>query len=219
MSTGMKVIIGVAAGAAVVGAALGIGGLVAFTSLAAPSESESSVVDDSLSGSDGDPATITLPTEVAGLKRFSDVVEPRPMDELREQVLLETAELLGQSRGGAATGVEHYINDDMDMQATVWVVADESPALWSDQEAPSAPKYMNLATPMEWVERIGEVECLIQPITPVIYDEDVEDPEVETRIDSCQLVSEGHTLHLRGNDVSQSQAADILRQVASTLTD
>ncbi|WP_131106263.1 hypothetical protein [Ornithinimicrobium sufpigmenti] len=165
-----------------------------------------------------DESTITLPETADGLRTETAVVEDLRGEPLagREEALTETAELLSASRGGAATAVQAYASDDYDERFTVWAVADESPSLWSDQESEALAELMGLKTSMEWVERDGNVECLVEPAMPML---DGSDRDVELRVGQCQLVQEGMTLVLTGmGDGTLTRPAAVLRDVAENLT-
>lgn len=191
-----------AGGGAVVGAAAAVAVLVAL-----------GWSGESASGAD----TLTLPETAAGL-RLQTIVEEEVRGEAIEgqvQALAETAELLSMSRGEAATDVQVYSDDEFEERVTIWVVADESPALWSSRDSDAMAELMVLETPMEWVERDGEVECLVEPIQLVRRDSG---GEVETRVSRCQLVQDGVTLLLEGTrHDTVSRPAEILRDVATHL--
>lgn len=161
--------------------------------------------------------SVTLPDTVSGLRLESDVVEELRGEPIegRSEGLVETAELLSVSRDGAATAVQDYADDDLEERFTVWAVADGSPALWSPQESEAFAELMGLETPTEWVERDGDVECLVSPAAPMLRDRG---GEVEMRIRQCQLVQDGVTLMLTGmGDGTISRPAGILRDIAGQL--
>lgn len=159
-----------------------------------------------------------LPDTAGGLRTETAVVTDLRGEPLegRADMLEETAELLSASRGGAATATQAYADDNLDQRYTVWAVADGSSALWSPDESEAAAEVMMLETPMEWVERDGDVECLVQPVTLVRRDSG---GEVEVRVDRCQLVREGTTLLLvaSGPEATVSRAAAVLRDVATAV--
>lgn len=167
------------------------------------------------SGSAG--GSVTLPDTVSGLRPEGDVVEELRGEPIegRAEGLVETVELLSASRSGAAAAGQDYADDDLEERFTVWAVADESPALWSPQESEAFAELMALETPMEWVERDGDVECLVYPAQPVLRGRG---GEVEMRIRQCQLVQDGVTLVLTGmGDGTISRPAGILRDIADQL--
>lgn len=162
-----------------------------------------------------DEEPITLPETAAGLRVEAVVVEELRGEPIagRQEALEETAELLAASRDGAASAVQAYADDDLDERVTIWVVADESPGLWSDQESEALAELLGLAAPMEWLERDDDVECLAQPAEVM-----VRDGEVEPRLTHCQLVQEGMTLILTGpGHDTVGRPAEILRDVAANV--
>lgn len=165
----------------------------------------------------GDGISVTLPDTAGGLRPQVEVLKELGREEPGGRLvgLAETAELLSVSRGGAVASVRGYADDSWEEQYTVWAVADESPALWSPQGSEAFAEVAGLATPMEWVERDGDVECLVYPAMPVLRDQG---GEVELRIRHCQLVQDGVTLLLTGTgDGTVSRPAAVLRDVAAHL--
>lgn len=170
----------------------------------------------------GQDATLTLPDTADGLRSEEAVVMELRGEAVpgREEALAETAELLGDSRGGLAADVQAYAAEDLDLRVTVWAVAQESSPLWSSQESEAMAELMNLASPMEWVERDGDVEegqveCLMRTLNPAPRDRG---DEVEAVVTECQLVTDGVTLVLQGAQLeSIDRPAAILRDVAANL--
>lgn len=167
--------------------------------------------------------SLTLPDTAAGLRTDTDVMtEARGAPiEGRQEAMDESAELLSQSRDGAAAGVQAYSDDDLEVRVTVWAVADESPRLWTSQDGEAMAELMGMAHPMQWVERDvsseeeRDVECLMQARQPVIAGSDA---EVDAFPTECQLVTDGVTLILQGSGMdSIERPAEILRDVAANL--
>lgn len=189
-----------AGGGAVVGAAAAVGLL-----LALGWSGDSSAPD----------RTVGLPETAGGLRTEAVVMPEERRDALlqRQAALSETAELLSVSRGGAETAVQSYLADEFEEHFTIWAVADESPPLWSSQDGEAVAELQGTKTPMEWVERDGDVECLVRTVNPVLRDSDA---EVAYQVTHCQLVHDGVTLIFQGasqDDVRRP--AQVLREVAT----
>lgn len=165
------------------------------------------------------PESLTLPETVDGLRTQQVVLEELDhWDPLRGQINIETAERLSEARGGAAATAQGYVDDDFEMQVILHAVADVSPGLWTQKDSEAIAEFTRLATPQMWVERDGDVECLVAPLTPIIASEDDEDMDIETFVSECQLVDEGVTLHLTGAaGLDVARAADILNDAAANL--
>lgn len=165
-----------------------------------------------------DEEPIVLPDTAGGLRTEAVVMEEARGEPIQgqQEALAETAELLSTSRGGAAAAVQSYLSEDLDERFTVWAVADGSPGLWSSQESETFAEVSGLASPMQWVERSGEVECLVEPadLSLALRGEG----EVVPRILQCQLVHEGTTLLLEApRQETVSRPASILREIAANL--
>lgn len=165
-----------------------------------------------------DDEPITLPDTVVGLRTEAVVMEEARGEPFpgRQEALLETVELLSASRGGAAAAVQSYLDEDLDERFTVWAVADESPGLWSSQDSEIFAEASGLASPTEWVERDGEVECLVRPWDASYVRQGM--GEVVPRVVQCQLAHEGMTLLLEApNQDTVSRPASVLQDIAANL--
>lgn len=168
---------------------------------------------------------LVLPETADGLRLQSVVMEEMSSQQVDDQLseqLVETAELLSASRGGAPATAQAYVDDGVETRVTIWAVAAESPSLWSAEESEALAERMKLKTPFEWVER-GEaaedgsqVECLLRVTNPAMQDSD---QETDAHVQECQLVTDGVTLILQGggNLDSVDRPEAILRDVASNL--
>lgn len=174
---------------------LGAGGGVAGTLALSPGESGPNTE-----------AGITLPETVGGLRPEPEVVrEVAGADntaalegaQTREEILAEAAAALSASRGGATAAAATYADDELEVLITIFAVADDSPRLWTAQETEAGPEYLKLATPMEWVEREGEAECLVRALRPLPAGSDAE--EVEATVLHCQLRTPEVTVMLQPN--------------------
>lgn len=219
---GVVALVAMALGAVAVLVAVGLG---ATTTGSGEAQRERDGGADAVSAGQEPPGSLTLPDAAGGLRPQAEVLG-EPSEPLREQALEETAQLLSESRQGAAASVRAYADEHLETMVTVWAVAQESPPLWSPQEAELMAQVLGTVTPMEWVEREGEVECLVRPLTVAFEgrggggteaNPEGETAAVEIVLDRCQLVDDGVTLLLTGRDVDVSGAAEVLRDVASGL--
>lgn len=197
--------------ALIVGVALGVGGSMAFGG-----DGEAGVAADT-------GATVTLPDTLDGLRPEAEVVaevitsdNPASQEaaELREKVRDEVLAKLSSAYGDAATGRASYADDGLEVRVDLYVVAASSPALWSSQDAESAPELLNLATPMEWVEADGNAQCLVRTINPSMAGTDPAD--TESFAQRCQAVQEGVTVILEshGTELTAERGLELVQQAA-----
>lgn len=201
----------VAGCALVVGAAVGAGGAYA------------------IGGGDSGPdagATLTLPETLDDLRPESAVVaEVAGSDntaaleaaELRETVHGEAAAKLSTAHGGSATTSAGYSDDGLETRVTVFAVAASSPALWSVQDAESAPEMLGMATTMEWVEADGDAQCLVR--TTTAYPEGTDPADIESFAVRCQVVRDDLTVLLEpsGSQMTPDRGMALVRLAADGL--
>lgn len=169
------------------------------------------------SGDSSYSGSFSLPETAGGLSPEADVIPEERRDALleRQAAVTDTAELLSTSRGGAPTAVRTYMDEELEERFTIWAVADESPSLWSSQDSELVAELQGMKTPMEWVERDGDVECLVRAINPARRDSDA---EVVYNVTHCQLVQDGVTLMFEGvSHDNVRRPAQVLREVAAHL--
>lgn len=151
-------------------------------------------------------ATITLPDTLGGMRLEEEVVHEVAGEDNaaalegvadRERVLAEATEALSDSRDGATAVSARYADDDLMTQVTLLAVAQDSPRLWSIQDTESGPEVLQLATPMEWVVREAEAECLVRAVR--VQPAGTDPAEVETTVVRCQQRNPEMTVVLEVN--------------------
>jgi hypothetical protein len=149
---------------------------------------------------DGDDAVDTrdveLPDDLNGMRTRADVFRESghpDQAETAEQVNEATADALRDAYGGAATDVETYSSDDLDTSASIAVVRAHSPELVPPLVVSAAD--VGLAVPIDDVETIGNVECLVRnPPTPEGQEVDVD----QIAIQVCQRTGTDFTVRAIG---------------------
>jgi hypothetical protein len=148
-------------------------------------------------GDDGvDTRDVELPDELGGMRTRGEILgESGHPDqaESAEQVNVATADALRDAYGGAATDVETYSADELDTGASIAVIRAASPELVPPLVV--SANDLGLAVPIDDVEVIGDVECLIRnPPTPEGQEVDVEQIVVQL----CQRTGEDLTMRAVG---------------------
>jgi hypothetical protein len=150
-------------------------------------------------GDDGvDTRDVELPDDLAGMRARAGSAEP---------VNVATADALRDAYGGAATDVETYSSDELDTSASIAVIRAPSPELVPPLVVSADD--LGLAVPIDDVETIGDVECLIRnPPTPEGQDVDVEQIAVQL----CQRTGEDLTVRAVGvvGDLGANEVADLV---------
>lgn len=171
-------------------------------------------------------ATLTLPGTLDGLRPEAEVVQEvagsdntaaLEAAELRETVREEAAAKLSNAYGGAATSSSSYSDDGLETRIEVFAVAASTPAVWSAQDAESAPELLRLATPMEWVEAAGDAQCLVR--TVLTYPEGTDPADIESYAVRCQVAQEDLTVILepRGSQLPPERGLELVQLAADEL--
>jgi hypothetical protein len=162
-------------------------------------------------GDDGvDTRDVVLPDDLDGTRTRADVLgESGHPDqaESAERVNEATADALRDAYGGAATDVETYSSDELDTSASIAVIRARSPELVPPLVVSAGD--LGLAVPIDDVETIGDVECLIRnPPTPEGQEVDVEQIVVQL----CQRTGEDLTVRAVGivGDLSADDVAALV---------
>ena len=159
---------------------------------------------------DVDTRDIELPDEVNGMRAYADLLrESGHADQAAviRQVNAATAEALRDAYRGAATDVGTYSGDDLDSRASIAVIRAESPELVPPLVV--AASDLGLAVPVDDVETIGNVECLVRnPPTAEGQEVDVE----QIAIQVCQRTGDDLTVRAIGvvGDLSTDDVAELV---------
>jgi hypothetical protein len=162
-------------------------------------------------GGDGvDTRDVELPDDLDGTRTRAEILGENghpDQAEAAEQVNEATADALRDAYGGAGADVETYSSDELDTSASIAVIRARSP-----EPVPPlvvAADDLGLAVPIDDVETIGDVECLIRnPPTPEGQEVDVEQIVVQV----CQRTGEDLTVRAVGivGDLSAGDVADLV---------
>jgi hypothetical protein len=162
-------------------------------------------------GEDGaDTRDIELPDDLNGMRTRADVLSEGghpDQAERAKQVNEATADALRDAYGGAATDVETYSSDDLATSASIAVVRAHSPELVPPLVVPATD--LGLAVPIDDVETIGNVECLVRnPPTP----EGQEVDRDQIAIQVCQRTDGDLTVRAIGivGDLTADDVADLV---------
>jgi hypothetical protein len=163
-------------------------------------------------GDDGgaDTREIEMPEELDGLAPLADIMREREQSDAAardERTQDATAEALRDAYGGAAAAVQAYGSEDLERMVTILVVRAESPELLPPMVV--APEDMGLEVPINEVESIGNVECLIR--NPPTAEGGEVDPE-QVVIEVCQRTDSDLTVRAfeRTGEMTAAELADFV---------
>jgi hypothetical protein len=157
-----------------------------------------------------DTRDIELPDELNGMRTRSAIFRegghPDQAD-VAERVNQATAAALRDAYRGAATTVETYSGDELDTGASIAVIRAESPELVPPLVVEASD--LGLAVPVEDVETVGNVECLVRnPPTAEGQEVDVE----QIAIQVCQRTGDDLTVRAMGivGDLTSEDVAHLV---------
>jgi hypothetical protein len=157
-----------------------------------------------------DAREIQLPDDLNGMRPRADILRESghaDQAERAEQVNDATADELRDAYQGAATDVETYSTDDLDTGASIAVVRADSPELVPPLVVSAAD--LGLAAPIDDIETIGNVECLVRnPPTPAGQEVDSE----QIAIQVCQRTGDNLTVRAVGivGDLTADDVAQLV---------
>lgn len=127
-------------------------------------------------------ASVALPEKLGSLVTFAAACDSldgdtalclRNADE-RDASTQAAAANLADAYDGAATAAVDYASDGYSQTVRVLAVAADSPGLWTTDSEVEAERQA-LGHPQEWVERLGDAQCLARTESPVPADQTLSD--------------------------------------------
>jgi hypothetical protein len=159
---------------------------------------------------DVDTRDVELPDDLEGMRTRDEIFRESghpDRAESTERVNEATADALRDAHGGTATDVETYSNDELDTGASITVVRAQAPELVPPLVL--SPADLGLAVPIDDVETVGNVECLLRnPPTPEGQEVDTEQIVVQL----CQRTGDDLTVRAVGivGDLTADDVADLV---------